>query len=702
MAGSTPVEPRELGSISPRIWIQIGPRDLFICSCEFANIRRVALRERSGLSGGADVANTGAAHTRLPFWRRYGRSTAAVGLTAAALWSASLPAVTEEERARRAEAFRFEATPLPQQSPIAHQTIRQVHPSLTRIAAWISSVGASVALTDLDGSGLPDEACHVDPRFDEVRVSAADRADRFASFALPLTALGNYTRAVAPMGCVPGDYDEDGRIDLLVYFWGRTPVIFRQVGDPLQPSAFQAEELVPGPPLRWYTNSATRADLDGDGHADLVIANYFPDGARVLDADASGPSEAMQDSMTRAANGGQKHFFLWNGVATSGAMSRVSFRHVVPQLHDELRHRWTLAVGAADLDGDLLPELYFANDFGPDALLRNESTPGALRFTAISGKRDFRTPTSKILGRDSFKGMGVDFGDVNGDGMPDIYVSNIADEYALLESHFLFLSTNRRLAAGIPTYVDASERLGVSRSSWAWDAKLDDFDNDGVLEAVQATGFIRGTRSRWPELQELATGNDQLVRRPGNWPRFGLDDDLSGWSRPAFFARHRDGRFYDIADLVGLGTPSVSRGIATADINGDGRLDLALANQWDTSAVFTNVSPPSGAFVGLHLGRPLEPRRFEVRAGHPDRRDRTTLAIGASVQLWRRTELLGTREVDGGNGHSGRRSGDLHFGLGPSTGPVHAVIRWRSADGTPRMRSVDLTRGWYTVILGDS
>jgi hypothetical protein len=102
-----------------------------------------------------------------------------------------------------------------------------------------------------------------------------------------------------------------------------------------------------------------------------------------------------------------------------------------------VEHGWTLAMGVADLDGDQLPEVYLANDFGPDRLLHNESTPGHLKFRLLEGRRRFTDPKSSVLGQDSLKGMGVDFADVNGDGLLDIYVSNIADTFALTESHLL-------------------------------------------------------------------------------------------------------------------------------------------------------------------------------------------------------------------------------------------------------------------------
>src|SRR6185295_18220294 len=69
------------------------------------------------------------------------------------------------------------------------------------------------------------------------------------------------------------------------------------------------------------------------------------------------------------------------------------------------------------------------------------SSPGHLRFARLLGERTFAMPASKVLGRDSFKGMGLDFGDLNGDGILDLYVSDLANEFGLQESHLAFVST---------------------------------------------------------------------------------------------------------------------------------------------------------------------------------------------------------------------------------------------------------------------
>jgi hypothetical protein len=634
----------------------------------------------------------------------------AIGLVAGLFAVTQLPALPTAEQEEAAGRFRFSRHPLPEVPGHPHKFVRAVHPSLERISAWISSLGAAVALGDLDGDGLPNDLCYVDPRTDQVIVAPVPGTPaRYAPFTLHPAPLPYDAATTAPMGCLLADLNEDGLLDILVYYWGRTPVAFLrkkpESSGPLGPpgsAEFVPCEIVPGGG-RWYTNAATLADLDGDGHIDLIIANYFPDGARILDANATGVEE-MHAGKAKADNGGRKHLFLWKGAAR-GQRPAVQFEEQHGVLSEELDRGWTLAVGAADLDGDLLPEIYFANDFGPDVLLHNRSTRGRLRFVALKGQGGFTTPTSCVLGQDTFKGMGVDFADVNGDGLPDIYVSNIATAFGLEESHFLWLSTGEvhLMKQGVAPYVQASEALGLSRSGWGWDCRLADFDNDGVPEAIQATGFLKGKVDRWPELQALGTANSAIVSDPRFWPRFQPGDDLSGHNVNPFFVRGKDGRYHDIARLLGLNEPLVSRGIALADVDGDGRLDFALANQWGPSYFYRNTSPNPGVFLGLHLLLPVTgaPAEMRHRPGHPSAELRGRPAIGATaiVELNDGRRLVG--QVDGGSGHSGKRSPDLHFGLGKESGNevVKVELRWRSPDGQLRQDTTYLAHGWHTILL---
>lgn len=639
------------------------------------------------------------------------------------------PALDEAERRELAERFGFERTELVSPPGGEARQVRSVHPSLEHISAWISAVGAAVALADLDADGLPNDLCWVETATDRVIVAPVPgTGQRYEPFSL--RPASSREEATAPMGCIPGDLNEDGLVDLLVYWWGRPPLVFLRRGPaPATVATMDATGYVPREIVepgagddarRWYSNAATRADFDGDGHVDLVIGNYFPDGAQVLDSSASG-RESMQHSMSRAFNGGHNRLLLWAG-GTGGREPDVRFREV-EVFTDQVARGWTLAVGAADLDKDLMPELYFANDFGPDRLLHNRSTPGAPRFELLEGRRRLGTPRSKSLGSDSFKGMGVDFGDLNDDGYLDIYVSNIAAEWSLHESHLAWVSTGdiASMSAGEAPYEDRSEALGLARSGWGWESRLGDFDNDGVLEAVQATGFVKGTVNRWPELHELAMSNDEVLRFPGSWPRFGPGDDLSGHQHNPFFVRSASGRYFDLAPELGMADSQVSRGIATADVDFDGDLDFAVANQWEPSAFYRNLlqerlrrggdagnTSTRRGFLGLKLLLPVVEGDggaggVRVRRGPPGPDTLGRAAVGAQAVVTLPDGRRLVSQVDGGNGHSGVRSSELHFGLGENrSGPVPVELTWRGPDGRVHRRSLRLRPGWHTVVLGST
>jgi len=615
-----------------------------------------------------------------------------------------IPEASADERAEMASSYSF--TPLSIDIPGGYpqQTIRKVNKDYEHIRAWISSVGAAIAMNDLDGDGLANDLCLVDVRIDRVVVAPTPgaRSERYASFVLDPSPLAMNPH-VAPMGCVPGDYNEDGRTDLLVYWWGRTPVLFLAKPDAerLSAAAYHPVELVPraGPATgtydgpKWNTNTVAVADFDGDGHDDIYVGNYFPDGP-VIDDTVSG-GVAMNDSMSRAYNGGLDHILRWTG-ATPGAVPNATFAEAENVFEEHVSRGWVLAAAGQDVDGDLLPELYMANDFGPDHMVHNRSTPGNIRFEVVDGTGSRAiVPKSKLLGHDSFKGMGVDFGDIDGDGLYDMYVGNITTTFGLQESNFAFVNTaddhehaRAQLGDGKAPFSDKSAPLGLAWNGWSWDVKFGDFDNSGQPAILQTAGFVKGEVNRWAQLQELATANDVLLKHPLWWPKVEQGDDIAGGQALAFHVKSPDGRFEDLSAELNLDERIPTRGIATGDADGDGRLDFAVARQWDEPVFYHNDSPDVGSFLGLRLA-------------HESAGDGLGGAVtGAQVTVTTADGRKHVGRVDPGSGHSGKRSFEVHIGLGDAAGPLEVDLSWRDRTGTPRQQKLQLTPGWHTLRVG--
>lgn len=612
--------------------------------------------------------------------------------------------VSEKEVRAAATRFAFSRSTLPELPGPPIRTQRLVHPSLERVSAFVSTVGAAVALNDMDGDGVSNDACYIDTQTDQIIITPVPgTGDRYSPFALDQEPFFDRDR-MAPLGVLLSDVTEDGQVDVIVYYAGRTPLLFLWM--PSSSASIGVSNYVVHdifPKEIWMTGSATTADFDGDGHLDLIFANYFKDGSDLYNPTGEG-SISMPESFSHAANGGGERIYRWIS-STSGNNPSVTYEEVLDAFPAGVGGGWGLAVGAYDLDGDLLPELYVAHDFGPDRLFWNRSTPGQIRFALLEGQRQFATPKSYVLGRDSFKSMGVDFADLNDDGIPDIYVSNITEPKGLQESQMLFLSTGdiTRMREGIAPYVNRAEVLGLSDSGWAWDAKLDDFDNDGIPEALQATGFIKGSSNVWPEIQELATANDVFISNVStSWPIIKPGADLAGHNQNPFFVRVGD-HYVDIAKQIGFSEDYVSRGIAIGDVDLDGSLDLIVSNMWGPASYYHNEHPVAGSFLSLNLLLPVSREHSGETIIHQGKQRPEILgraAVGAAVTVTRSNGKVLTRQVDGGNGHSGKRSPELHFGLGDSRDIVKVEIRWRDQQGRVHQEFFNLKPGRYTVLLG--
>jgi hypothetical protein len=203
--------------------------------------------------------------------------------------------------------------------------------------------------------------------------------------------------------------------------------------------------------------------------------------------------------------------------------------------------------------------------------------------------------------------------------------------------------------------------------------------------------------------------NDLLVRYPAAWPKF-LEGsaDVDGSYRKPFWVPGSEGRYVDLAGILFPDVTSPTRGIAVADIDGDGYPDMVYANFWENSLLIKNQTS-GNHFLGLHLLLPTAeaeqqgagPASIRVHDGHPDWREGTP-AIGAFVEIEMPDGRRQIRQVDGGNGHSGQRSPEVRFGLGSlGRGSLPARITWRDHEARLHHSQLALTPGYHTILLGE-
>ena len=203
----------------------------------------------------------------------------------------------------------------------------------------------------------------------------------------------------------------------------------------------------------------------------------------------------MQRTWHDAANGGGVSVF-WGGQA--------GFTRVDERTLGLGEKRWTLAIGAGDLDNDGWPDLYLANDYGPDQLLLNR---GGKFFETVKGA------VSGEIGRDTYKGMNASLGDVDGNGTLDIYVSNVHHRLQA-EGSLLWINGG---GASAGTWSDqAASRNALNERRFGWGAAMGDLDRDGLLDIVQANGLIDDTYDqKYPGCPGYWYGTTRsLPRRP--------------------------------------------------------------------------------------------------------------------------------------------------------------------------------------------
>jgi hypothetical protein len=546
---------------------------------------------------------------------------------------------------------------------------------LRHVAKWILSVGASVEVADVDDDGLRDLF------LTNPLAQPADRAVlfrnaggfRFARVPIPaLDALrGEPADQGLPGGALFFDYDNDGDPDLLVVVsFGRAMLLKNELRETGR-LGFVDVSARAGVAHYVVSVAANALDFDRDGHVDLLIGNAltthlpgYRDSTplnifRLPRPEYPGDRRMfafMHDGWHNAANGGLNVLLRNRG---DGTFERLDARaRGMPETH------WTIAIGTGDLNGDGWTDLYLASDFGRDDLYLNER--GA-RWRRVEGR------LFGDVGRDTYKGMNSSIADFDGNGRLDVYVSNV---HHPLQSEGSLLWMNHGTGSnGSPRLRDeASARGALNEQRFGWGAGVGDLANRGWVDIVQANGMVddrldnvyEGCPDYWYVNHKLMQATSDIHTYADMWGDIRGRCIYPNEKRRVYLNRGAEARpqFVDVAELVGLTGGDNSRGVAIADFDNDGRLDVAIANQHAAPSLYRNGAAPSSAsngWIGIRL----------IGNGTTCSRD----ALGSTVSIAGARAQM--REVQAANGFSAQHDTRMHFGLGATRAAPQVVrVRW--------------------------
>jgi hypothetical protein len=408
------------------------------------------------------------------------------------------------------------------------------------------------------------------------------------------------------MGVAIGDVNNDGRPDVLVTECGRVRLFLNNGNGTFTDITEEAGLHNPA----WGV-SAAFFDYDRDGWLDLVVVNY-------VDHDPSwpcSPHNGVREYCGPSTFPPQVTKLFHNLGRSAGPQGHgVRFADVTVRSGLGSRPAPGLGVVCTDVNGDGWPDIFISNDGKANHLWINQKD-GTFKEEAVE-----RGVAFNALGN-AQAGMGVGLGDVDGDGLLDLYVTHNPEEY------------NTLWQQGPPgLFRDRTAALGLSRPRWrgtGFGTFLGDFDNDGWLDVAVVNGRIA---------KAGATGNAALG------PYWGLYAE-----RNQLFANDGAGHFRDISPASPdfCGTANVARGLAVGDVNGDGGLDLLVTTIAGRARLLRNVAPNRGHWLLL---RAVDPAL---------KRD----AYGAVVRV-RAGERCWVRPITAAGSHLCSSDPRAHFGLG--------------------------------------
>jgi hypothetical protein len=499
-------------------------------------------------------------------------------------------------------------------APAAGLTKPNIYGGVERNDYILETTGNGVAILDFDGDGDNDifiasgQRMGAPERKSPPQLYQNDGLGKFTDIA----EKAGFSHTDWGQGVCSGDYDNDGRTDLLVtyYGWNR---LYRNRGDGTFEDA-TAKARLPTAGTRWGSGCSF-VDYDKDGFLDLFVANY-------VDLD-----------LAKTPKPGENANCVWKGLPVmcgprglplarnalyrnrrDGTFEDVSGKAGILKPGG----RYSLGVVAADFNNDSWPDIYVACDMTASLLYRNR---GDGSFEEIGAEAGVAYNVDGQLQA----GMGVAVTDYDGNGFLDIVKTNFSGDLPSLFNN----------EDGV-FFEDVSQPAGLGANQYlGWGVLFLDADEDGRSDILMAHGHV------YPEVDKASIGERYA-------------------QKTLLYRNLGDGRFLDITAQAGpaLQTPRPSRGMASGDLDGDGRPEVVIVNMNRPPALLKNQRP-RGNSVWIKLAG-TKSNRSAVGA-------RVTVHAGGQRQI---------QEVYSGGSYYSQSDLALHFGLGENQAIEKLEVRW--------------------------
>jgi enediyne biosynthesis protein E4 len=483
----------------------------------------------------------------------------------------------------------------------------------------LESMSGGLGLIDCDGDGKLDIVTVNGSTVERYRETGGDpmitlyHQDADLKFS-DITKASGLTRKGWGMGISVTDYDNDGLPDIYVTGYNGN-ALYRNLGN----CKFEDVTDKAGVAAGGFSTGSAWADYDRDGHLDLFVSRYVHVDMSKLPAPGSDAKFCKYRGLVVQCGPwgmpGESDLLFHN--RGDGTFEEVSKKAGV----DDPNQYYGLGCIWVDYDNDGWPDLYVANDAGPNYLYRNKHDGTFEEVGMMAG--------AAVSGDGAAQGsMGVDWGDYDRDGRFDLIVTNFVDQSDTLYHNL-----------GAQGFADVTLPAGIQHPTHpyvGWGTALFDVDNSGWLSFLVVNGHV------YPQVDSI----------PGE----------ARYRQPIFlFHNLQNGTFQDISAQSGLGAlpPESRRGAAFGDINSDGCLDVVTLNVGATPSLLLNHCQNGNHRVLFKLVG-TQSNRLAIGA-------RVTIASGKTTQM---------REVRSGGSYISQNDLRLHFGLGTSDRMNTVTITW--------------------------